>query len=106
MTDLPDKVRVDLAEITFRELGDALDACGVDDLANAKAGEQARANAAFAWAVLRRDFPDVTLDEVLSMPVSSVEVVGADGLGNAVGASDGATPRASLAPGESSRSPS
>ena len=60
--DLPDKVRVDFAEITFRELGDALDASGVPDLSKATAGQQARANAAFAWVVLRRDHPDVTLE--------------------------------------------
>lgn len=106
MTDLPDKIRVDFGEITFAELGDAVDAAGVTDLAKMTAGEQARANAAFAWVVLRRDHPDVTLDEVLAMPVSSVEVVGADGAGNALGATDGAMPRASVAPGESNPSAS
>lgn len=88
--DLPDKVRVDFADITFAELGDALDAAGVADLAKATGGQQARANAAFAWVVLRRDHPDVTLDDVLRMPVSAVEVVGADAMGKPSAPSDGA----------------
>jgi len=99
--DLPDKVRVDFAEITFAELGDALDAAGVADLQKATGGQQARANAAFAWVVLRRDHPDVTLDDVMRMPVSAVEVVGADAMGKAAAPSDGGTPPASDAPGGS-----
>lgn len=106
MTDLPEKVRVDFGEITFEELGDALDVCGVTDLTKASAKDQARANAAFAWVVIRRDHPDVTYDEVLRMPVQSVEVVGATMPGNSLGADDGATPRASPAPGESNLSAS
>ena len=101
--NLPDKIRVDMNEITFRELGDALDASGVADLANATGGEQARANAAMAWVVLRRDYPDVTLDAVLDLPMSALEVIGSDDPGNLDGATDGATPRPSLAPGESDR---
>lgn len=98
---LPDKVRVDFAEITFAELADALDVCGVGDLTRASGAEQARANAAFAWVVLRRDDPDVEYADVLRMPVQSVEVVGADDPGNALGASDGGTRPASGAPGGS-----
>jgi len=106
MTDLPDKVRVDFQELTFRELGDALDAAGVDDLATATGGQKARANAAIAWVRLRRDYPDVTLDEVLDLPMAVLEVVGAGDPGNLDGATDGGTPPASLAPGGSDRSTS
>lgn len=106
MGALPDKIRVDFPTITFRELADALDVCGVADLTTATGAEQARANAAFAWVVLRRDDPDVSFDDVLGMPVSAVEVVGVDDPGKAPDVSAGATLPASRAHGGSDPSTS
>jgi len=54
--DLPDKVRVDLAEVTFGEMIDATEAANVADPTAASAADQARLNAAFCWVVIRRRF--------------------------------------------------
>lgn len=99
-----DKVRVNLSEITFAELADALDLVGVADLAAATAGEQTRANAAFAYVYLRRDNPSITYDDVLAMPVASIEIVQADAAGKTPGdAPNGAPPPPSDANGASPR---
>ena len=93
---MTDKVRVNLAEITFAELADALDRVGVADLATASAAQQARANAAFAWVFLRRTRPEITYEDVLAMPVASIEIVQVDAEGESPGgAPNGAPPQLS-----------
>ena len=95
------KVKVNLAEITFAELADALDLVGVRDLASASAGEQTRANAAFACVYLRRSDPTITFDDVLNMPVSALEIVQADADPNPDGVPNGAPPPPSVDSGTS-----
>jgi len=97
--DLPDKVRVDLAEITFGEMIDATEAANVADPTTATAADQARLNAAFCWVVLRRDHPDVTYTDALALPISRVEVIQASDPFVPPDASAGETPRESLGPG-------
>ena len=101
---MTDKVRVNLADITFTELADALDVVGIADLAKASAAEQTRANAAFAWVYLRRTDPTVTYDDVLAMPVSRIEIVQADSPGEVPGgAPNGVPPPPSVELGASRR---
>lgn len=101
---MSERVRIDLSTITFGEMADALDAVGdVADLTEATAAQQARANAALAWVVLRRDQPALTYADVLAMPMASMEVVAE---GEAVGGGlNGSPPPASLARGASSPPP-
>lgn len=104
MEELPEKVRVDLAEITFGEMIDATEAADVADVTRASPADQARLNAAFCWVVLRRDYPSVTYADALALPVSRVEVIQAtDPLVPTDAATDGSPPLASGAPGTSDR---
>lgn len=105
MVELPEKVRVDLAEITFGEMIDATEVADVADVTKASAADQARLNAAFAWVVLRREYPDVTYADALALPVARVEVIQAtDPFSPTSGATDGEPPPASPEPGTSDRS--
>jgi len=102
--DLPDKVRVDLAEVTFGEMIDATEAANVADPTAASAADQARLNAAFCWVVIRRDRPGFTYADALSLPISRVEVIQAsDPKSPDLAASDTGTPPVSDEVGTSDR---
>ena len=97
-----EKIRVDLSRLTMADLADALDACGVKDLAAASGGDQIRSTIAFAWVWKRKTDPTYTYEEASTLPIGSIEVVdGKDADPEVSGAHNGAPPRESLVSGPS-----
>jgi hypothetical protein len=98
MTDQP-KIRVDLAEMTLRELGDVGRLLAPRTLAEVmQSPEQTDAIAALACVVKRRTDPDYSLEQALDLRMGDIDMVSeADPLAN----SNGAQPLALLASGDS-----
>lgn len=92
------KLRLDQGDVTLGELADVEEALG-SSLAVAFEHSQARAIAALAWIVKRRDDPTFTLDQAFALRMSDLEIVtpGSPGEGAAVG--NGLSPPASGASG-------
>lgn len=90
-----------MSEITYAEFVDAMEASGVQNLATANTAEQIRSTVALGWVVARRSRPEMTYEDALALPVGtfvSLDDV-EESFPEGSGANDGATPRASLAPG-------
>ena len=97
------KVRIDMAGLTGRDMI-AADELLPDDvkLGKALAEQDFRAFYALATVVIRRTTnPDMTYDDALDMPFADLDIVNSedDAAGEVFAASNGGTPRASLAAG-------
>lgn len=105
-----ERIRVDLAELTLRELSDVGAILAPTSLVDAIQGPQmADALAALAYVRRRRDDPTFTLEDAFALRMGDIELANAGQVaGVAVpevpGANDGATPRTSLVSGGSTRS--
>lgn len=94
---MTDKIRVDLASLTLRQLDEIADLLGGVPLAKVMETQQGRGLAAVACVVKRRTDPTFSLEDALDLPMDALDVVN---LPETVGdGSNGDAPRPSPASG-------
>lgn len=92
------RLRLDHGDITLQEMADAEEVLGCS-LATAFERSQAKAIAALAWIVKRRDDPTFTFDQALALRMSDLDIVTPGSPGEVPGGGNGLSPPASPASG-------
>ena len=92
-----DKIRVDVSEMTLRDMAETLEVAGDPD----SAGFNFRQTAALAWLVVRRTDPTFTYEQALDLKIGDLDIV--EQLPEVQGGATGVVPPLSAVSGTSAQ---
>lgn len=96
---MTEKLKVDMQQLTLRELSDARDVLDGTSLADVMQTDQWRGTAVLAYLTKRRTDPGFTFDQALDLRMADIELVNPDP--EAQGAPNGAEPQSPPESGDS-----